>query len=160
MTPTADLCDEHADEIQVIELPWRSYGAVPAFSGTVHTVKCHEDNTLVREALTEPGNGRVLVVDGGGSFRCALVGDRLATKAVDNGWSGVLVYGCIRDSKPIGEIAVGVMALGTCPRKSIKRGHGVRGETLRFGNAVIAEGSWVAADEDGVIVATESLRLG
>lgn len=157
--PTADLCDAHDAEIQVLELPWRSFGAVAAFSGAVHTVKCHEDNTLVRGALQEPGDGRVLVVDGGASLRCALVGDRLATLARDNGWAGIVVHGCIRDAKPIGEIEVGIFALGTCPRKSVKRNHGVRGEAVRVGNAIIAEGDWLAADEDGVVVASAPLSL-
>lgn len=157
MKPTADLCDDHDAEVQVAELPWRSFGAKPSFSGLVHTVKCHEDNTLVRAALASPGDGRVLVVDGGGSMRCALVGDRLATLAVESGWSGVVVYGCIRDAKPIAEIEVGVFALGTCPRKSVKRDQGVEGEPIRVGNALISEGDWLAADEDGVIIAPRPL---
>ncbi|MEM6291951.1 MAG: ribonuclease E activity regulator RraA [Myxococcota bacterium] len=151
MTYTADLCDEHP-HARVLDLDLRDYGGVVVFEGPVSTLKLHEDNKLVGETLREPGRGRVLVVDGGGSRRCALVGDNLAQRAVDNGWSGLVVYGCIRDAEQIGSIAVGVKALGTHPRKTVKRGEGQRDEPVHIGGVVIAPGDRLFADADGVVV--------
>ncbi len=151
MTYTADLCDEHPGA-QVLDLPLRDYGAVVVFEGPVSTLKLHEDNKLVGEALREPGQGRVLVVDGGGSRRCALVGDNLARRAADNGWAGIVVDGCIRDAEQIGEIAVGLKALGTHPRKTVKRGEGQRDGPLRIGGVVINPGDRLYADADGVVL--------
>lgn len=155
--PTADLCDAQPDRVEVADPIFRSYGALTAFGGPITTVQVFEDNVLVREALEQPGEGRVLVVDGGGSSRCALVGDRLATLARDNGWAGIIVYGCIRDSTPIAEIAIGVQATGTCPRKSIKRGQGQVDVPVRFAGVRFDPGAWVYADADGVIVSAEAI---
>ncbi|RME33742.1 MAG: ribonuclease E inhibitor RraA, partial [Gammaproteobacteria bacterium] len=121
---TADLYDAHEDRLQVALPIFRDYGGRRRFCGPISTVKAFEDNTLVRAALEEPGEGRVLVVDAGGSLRCAMVGDNLAQLGIDNGWSGIVVHGCIRDSGPIGEMAIGVKAMATNPRKSVKRGEG------------------------------------
>lgn len=155
---TTDLCDAHGDHLQVAEPLFRGFGSRTAFAGTVATVKVFEDNVLVREALEQPGRGRVLVVDGGGSLRCALLGDRLAAKAVENGWSGVVVYGCIRDSAEINALELGVRALNVHPRKSIKRGEGQRDVPVRFAGLDIHPGAWLCADADGIVVADEELR--
>ena len=118
---TADLCDQYEAElgttVRVVAPMFRSYGGRPAFAGQIVTLKLFEDNSLVREALGEDGRGKVLVVDGGGSQRCALVGDQLAVLARKNGWEGIVVYGCIRDSAAIGEVDLGVRALATHPQK-------------------------------------------
>ncbi|MGR8919734.1 MAG: ribonuclease E activity regulator RraA [Gammaproteobacteria bacterium] len=157
MTPTADLYDEHGEALRVMAPLFRDYGGVKAFSGPASTVKVYEDNSLVRAALEEPGAGRVLVVDGGGSMRCALVGDNLAALGEKNGWAGIVVYGCIRDAAPIGAIGIGVKAMATNPRKSIKKGEGERDVTLRFAEVVVEPGDYVYADEDGVVLADAKL---
>jgi len=149
---TCDLCDRHENRVRVLELPLRDYGGRVAFAGLVSTVKALEDNSLVREAVAEPGNGRVLVIDGGGSLRRAMLGDMLAQTAVANGWAGVLVHGAIRDSGAIGKLDLGVKALATCPRKTDKLGQGLRDVPVAFGGVVIAPGQWLAADEDGVVL--------
>lgn len=154
---TADLCDEHGDKVQVLELPLTHYGQRRSFAGEAVTLKLFEDNSLVRQKLEQPGAGRVLIVDGGGSRRCALVGDQLAKLGADNGWAGVVVYGCIRDAAELARIELGVLALGTCPRKSLKRNQGDQDITVRFGGVTIRPGMSVYADEDGVIVAAEPL---
>ena len=151
---TADIMDDHPDA-QVLDPALRSFGAVTAFAGPAHTVVAPEDNTLVRAELETQGEGRVLVVDGLGSMRCALVGDNLAKLGVDNGWAGIVVNGCIRDSAVIDAMPIGVKALGTNPRKSVKRDQGIVGQTVRCLDAEIAEGAWVYADADGVIVLDE-----
>lgn len=154
---TCDLCDRFEDRVRVLDLPLRDYGGRIAFAGRVSTVKALEDNSLVREAVAEPGEGRVLVIDGGGSLRRAMLGDMLADKAVANGWSGVLVQGAIRDSVALARLDLGVKALGTCPLKTDKRGQGLRDVPVRFGGVEIRPGDWLAADEDGVILADAPL---
>ncbi|MEC9464664.1 MAG: ribonuclease E activity regulator RraA [Myxococcota bacterium] len=154
---TADLSDAFTDETLVVEPMFSDYGTRTCFSGPIATLKVFEDNSLVREALSEPGDGRVLVVDGGGSMRCALVGDRLAELARDQGWAGILVYGCIRDSMVIDTIDIGVKAMGTHPRKSIKRGIGERDLPVTFGGVTFTPGHFLYADGDGVLVAPRIL---
>jgi len=154
---TADLCDAHADELQIAEPGLVTIGGAPAFGGPIATVQVLEDNVLVRQALEEPGQGRVLVIDGGGSLRCALIGDMLATLARDNGWAGVIVNGCVRDSRAIGALEVGVMALATHPRKSGKLGQGSRDVPVSFRGVTFRPGQVVYADRDGIVVATRPL---
>lgn len=154
---TADLYDEHGEDLRVLAPIFRDFGGVRAFCGPVATLKVFEDNSLVRAALETPGQGRVLVVDGGGSLRCALVGDNLALLGQKNDWAGIVVYGCIRDSVPIGKIAIGVKAIATNPRKSVKKGEGERDVTLRFAEVVINPGDYLYADEDGIVVASRKL---
>lgn len=149
---TADLCDAHENRIRVLAPMFRSFGGRRAFGGAIATLKVFEDNSLVRSALEGPGQGRVLVVDGGGSQRCALVGDQLALLGVKNGWAGVIVYGCIRDSRPIREMDLGVFALATHPLKSIKKGVGDMDVPVTFGGVTFVPGHYVYGDEDGVIV--------
>jgi len=154
---TADLYDEHGDDLQVVHPIFKHYGAVRKFHGQVVTLKVHEDNTLVRTALEEPGEGRVLVIDGGGSLRCALVGDMLAKLGIKNGWAGMIVYGCIRDSAVIGQLQIGIKALNTNPKKSVKKGVGDRDVLVRFGDASFEPGDYVYADEDGMVVSHKPL---
>jgi len=123
---TADLYDEHGENLQVATAIFKDYGGKKIFYGPISTVKVFEDNSLVRTALEEPGKGRVLVVDGGASLRCALIGDMLAELGKDNGWEGIIVSGCIRDSAAIATIDIGIKALNTNPRKSVKKGAGER----------------------------------
>ena len=155
--PTADLCDEYGDALRVVAPIFRDYGARIAFAGRVSTLKVHEDNSLVRSALEEPGDGRVLVVDGGGSRRCALVGDKLAALGADNGWAGIVVYGCIRDAEPISQIEIGVKAIATNPRKSVKKGAGDRDIVVRFGEVTISPGDFLYADRDGIVLSDRQL---
>ena len=150
---TTDLCDQYADELQVAVPIFRSYGGKVAFYGPISTVQVHEDNVLVRAALEEPGAGRVLVVDGRGSLRCALVGDQLAALGLGNGWAGVVINGCIRDVAALAELAFGVQALASNPLRSAKRGTGARDVQVTFAGLVCAPGQYLYADEDGIIIA-------
>lgn len=154
---TADLCDRFESLVWVAEALFRDYGGITPFSGQVSTVKVFEDNVLVREALETEGRRRVLVVDGGASTRCALLGDRLAQLAYDNGWAGIVVNGCIRDSAEIAAIPLGVKALHTVPKKSGKEGAGERDITVRFAGVEFAPGQHLYADADGIIVADQDL---
>nr|WP_004335533.1 ribonuclease E activity regulator RraA [Thauera linaloolentis]ENO89477.1 ribonuclease activity regulator protein RraA [Thauera linaloolentis 47Lol = DSM 12138]MCM8566886.1 ribonuclease E activity regulator RraA [Thauera linaloolentis] len=154
---TADLCDTHDDKVKVVSPMFGSYGGRSAFGGPISTLKIFEDNSFVRKALESAGNGRVLVIDGGASIRCALVGDQLAELAVKNGWAGIIVYGCIRDSKAIGGMDLGVFALGTHPRKTVKRNTGEVDVPVTFGGVTFVPGHHVYADEDGVIVSASAL---
>ncbi len=149
---TADLCDAHADAVQVCEPVFHAYGGRPAFAGPVSTVRCFEDNSRVKEAVESPGEGRVLVVDGGGSRRRALLGGNLGVAAVKNGWAGVIIHGCIRDSAELAGLDLGIRALGTMPLRSEKRGEGERDLPVRFAGVAFRPGDYVYADEDGVIV--------
>ena len=157
---TADLCDEHIDKLQVTEPIFRDFGGEACFEGEIHTLKVFEDNTLVRAALEKDGTGKVLVVDGGGSLRCALVGDNLVTLAMKNNWRGIVVYGCIRDSKPIGEMKMGLKALNTNPTKSVKRKEGQENIPVRFAGVDFKPGQYLYADEDGIVVSEFQLILG
>ncbi len=157
---TADLCDAHIERLQVLDPTLMSdLGGVGMFEGQVVTLKVFEDNTLVRSMLEQDGTGKVLVIDGGGSFRCALVGDNLAALAVDNGWRGIIVYGCIRDVRQIMEMEIGVKALGVTPVKSVKRNEGQENIPVRFGGVDFIPGHYLYADEDGVVVSEFPLVL-
>ncbi len=154
---TADLYDKYEEKLQIATPMFNSYGGKKVFSGPASTVKVFEDNSLVRAALEEPGEGRVLVVDGGASLRCALVGDMLAELGKDNGWQGIIVYGCIRDSAVIANIDIGLKALNTNPRKSVKKGVGDRDVIISFADVTINPGDHIYADEDGVVISAEKL---
>jgi regulator of ribonuclease activity A len=154
---TADLCDANPGKVRVVAPMFRVFGGRSAFGGAIATLKLHEDNSLVRQALESPGNGRVLVVDGGGSLRCALVGDQLASLAVKNGWSGIVVYGCIRDSRAIAAMDIGIRALDTHPLKSVKQGVGDADLAVTFGGVSFRPGEYLYADEDGIIVSESAL---
>lgn len=148
---TADICDAYPELVSVSDLPLRDYGGITTFSGPVDTVRCFEDNSLVRASLEQPGDGRVLVVDGGGSMLVALLGDQLAALALSNGWVGVVIEGCVRDSATLVEMPIGIKALGSCPRRSYKRGDGHAGLMLRIGRMDVRSGWWLYADSDGVL---------
>ena len=154
---TADLHDDHEGKVQVASVLMQSFGQKTRFSGPISTVKCFEDNSLVRAALEEPGKGRVLVVDGGASIRCALVGDKLAELGMKNDWEGMVVYGCIRDSAVISTLDIGIKALGTNPRRSVKKGEGERDIVLNFADATFTPGNWLYADEDGILLSPVKL---
>jgi len=154
---TADLCDEHGDRLRVVAPMFRDFGGVAAFHGRIATVKVFEDNLLVRAALSRDGTGSVLVIDGGGSLRTALVGDQIARLACDNRWAGIVINGCIRDSVEIGRIAIGVRALGTNPARPAKTGAGEAMVPVSFGGVIFVPGEHLYADEDGVVVAASRL---
>jgi regulator of ribonuclease activity A len=151
VTSTADLLDEHRERAAVCLIQFRSYGA-SSFSGPVATVRCFEDNVLLREHASTPGSGRVLVVDGGGSMRCALLGDNIAALARESGWNGIVINGCVRDVVALDELGLGVKALGTNPRPSAKAGGGEVEIPVSFGEITFEPGWMLHSDEDGIIV--------
>jgi regulator of ribonuclease activity A len=148
---TSDLFDEHPGAASC-STQFRQFGGARSFSGPIATVRCFEDNVLLRAQVSEPGDGRVLVVDGGGSFACALLGDNIAELAVSNGWAGIVVNGCVRDVVALVELPIGIKALGTNPKPSGKTGDGEVGVPVTFGGAEFAPGALLHADDDGVIV--------
>lgn len=152
-----DLCDAHPDVVRVAEPMFRSYGGVAAFGGEMATIKCFEDNSLVADKVADSGQGRVLVVDGGGSRRCGLLGDNLAAQAAANGWAGVVVYGCVRDVEVLSGIELGVQALAAHPLKSIKRGVGEYDRVLEFAGISFIPGHFLYADANGVLVSPTDL---
>ncbi|WP_309646736.1 ribonuclease E activity regulator RraA [Phenylobacterium sp.] len=152
MTSVADLCDEHEETIEVCEVQFRDFGGRLAFSGRIRTVRCYEDNSEVKALLATPGDGCVLVVDGGGSLRRALVGDVLAGDAVKNGWAGIVVFGAVRDTSVLATLDIGIKALGTIPMRGIKRGEGVVDTPVAFGGVVFVPGDILHADGDGIAV--------
>jgi regulator of ribonuclease activity A len=149
---TADLSDEYGERVQVCEPIFQAFGKRVSFGGPISTVSCFEDNSRVKEAVESPGDGRVLVVDGGGSRRCALLGGNLGAAAVRNGWSGVIVYGCVRDSRELNEMELGIRALAATPLRSQKRNEGQRDVPVRFGGVTFRPGDHVRVDEDGIVV--------
>ncbi len=149
---TSDLFDEHAGVALTCETQLCSFGGVRAFSGAIATVRCHEDNVLVKQRVAEPGEGRVLVVDGGGSLRCALVGDNVAGLALASGWAGLVLHACVRDVVALGELGLGILALGTNPRPSGKTGAGEIDVPVTFGGCTFTPGDRLYADEDGLLI--------
>ena len=153
---TCDLCDEHKADtsgaFRVLPPAFRSFGGVTAFSGPVSTVKCFEDNSLVRAAVESPGQGRVLVVDGGGSLRRALVGGNLAAAAAKNGWAGLVIDGCVRDVAELAAAQVGIQALAAMPLPTDKRGEGQRDVPVQIQGVWVRPGDRLFADTDGIVV--------
>jgi regulator of ribonuclease activity A len=156
--PTSDLCDRYGDRVAVAEPLFRDFGGRAAFSGLIETVRVFEDNALVRAVLEGAGLGRVLVVDGGGSRRCALVGGRLAALASAQGWSGIVVNGCVRDVGEIAAAGIGVKALNACPRSSAKRGAGERSVPVGFAGVTFTPGHLIWGDADGIVVGGPDLQ--
>lgn len=154
---TADLYDDYGSDLQVATPMFQAYGGKTSFGGEIVTVKCHEDNSVVKSQLGENGDGKVLVVDGGGSLRRALVGDQLAAKGIKNGWAGIIVYGCIRDSKLINSMEIGIKALNTNPAKTEKLGVGQLNIVVKFADVTFTPGHFVYADEDGIVVSERKL---
>ena len=151
-TSTADILDDHPDRAEVCTLTLRQFSGVRVFEGPISTVRCHEDNVLVKQRVAEPGRGRVLVVDGGGSFRVALLGNNVAGMARDNGWAGIVVHGCVRDAAALAELELGIKALATCPRPSAKEGEGEVDIPVTFGDVTFVPGATLYSDDDGVVV--------
>jgi regulator of ribonuclease activity A len=154
---TADLVDMHENSLRCCDVQFRQFGGRVRFSGRVRTVKSFEDNTLIKQALSGPGDGAVLVVDGGGSLRCSLLGDNLAGLGVKNGWSGLVIWGAVRDTVALGKLAIGVKALGANPWRSSKTGSGQVDVPVRFGGIVFRPRDWLYSDEDGIVVSEQSL---
>jgi regulator of ribonuclease activity A len=152
MTATADLYDLHGDDLQSLALQLRSFGGIAEFEGPIRTVRCYRDNARVKQILQTPGDGAVLVVDGAGSLATALMGDLIARSAVDSGWAGVIIHGCVRDSVALGRMPLGVKALGTNPRKSAKEGTGETDVPVEIDGVVFRPGARAYADEDGILV--------
>ncbi|SEI74592.1 regulator of ribonuclease activity A [Allopseudospirillum japonicum] len=156
---TPDLCDAYPELVRVLDPMFSNFGGRESFGGQVVTIKCFEDNSLVKAEVEKPGEGKVMVVDAGGSLRCAMLGDMLAEKAVQNGWEGVIMYGCIRDVDVINELDLGVQALATHPKKSEKRGVGEYQVPVTFGGVTFHPGEYVYADNNGVLVSAQPLSM-
>ena len=160
---TCDLLDDNPEKAIQTLIPsmdgrfFQSYGARKTFAGQIVTVKCYEDNSRVKELLATDGTGKVLVVDGGASMRCALMGDMIAESAVKNHWNGVVIYGCVRDVDVIAELDLGVHALASIPQKSNRKGIGEVGVSLYFGSVTFNSGDYLYADNNGIVVAKEKL---
>ncbi|MCE2917624.1 MAG: ribonuclease E activity regulator RraA [Rubrivivax sp.] len=159
--PTCDLCDAYKADasgaFRVVPPVFQSYGGVAAFSGPVRTVRCFEDNSLVKAAVESPGAGQVLVVDGGGSLRRALVGGNLASAAARNGWAGIVVHGAVRDVAELQSAAVGVLALALVPMAGERRGEGQADTPVTVAGVTVHPGDWLVADADGVVVMTATI---
>ena len=161
---TCDLCDAHEDRlqdgrIQIVEPGYFSFGRKKRFHGPASTLSVFEDNALVREAVQQPGHGKVLVVDGRGSLEVALLGGNLANFAAANGWAGVIVHGAVRDVDELNEAEIAIRALALRPRRASKQGKGEREVRLRFSGVTIEPGACIYADADGILVSSEALRV-
>ena len=157
MFTTADLWDEHSELLRCVAPIFRSFGTKKAFSGEITTLKLFEDNSLVRKQLESSGKGKVLVIDGGASLRCALVGDQLAALAIKNNWNGIIINGSIRDSLIINSMNLGIRALNTSPVKSIKRNSGEIDIPIEFGGVTFVSGHFIYVDTDGILVSKENV---
>lgn len=155
---TPDLCDAYP-LVRVLTPMFKNFGGRKSFGGQVVTVKCFEDNSRVKELLATEGKGKVLVVDGGGSLRCALLGDMIGESAVKYGWEGVIIYGCVRDVDALAQLDLGVQALAAMPLKSVRKGIGEVGLSLSFGGVIIENGEYIYADNNGVIVSVDALTM-
>ncbi|WP_122573095.1 ribonuclease E activity regulator RraA [Pseudomonas viridiflava] len=156
---TPDLCDAYPDLIQVVEPMFSNFGGRDSFGGQIVTLKCFEDNSLVKEQIALDGKGKVLVVDGGGSLRCAMLGDMVAEQASKNGWEGLLIYGCVRDVDMLAQTDLGVQALASHPKKSQKRGIGELNVPVTFGGVTFKPGDYLYADNNGVIISPSPLTM-
>lgn len=152
-----DLCDQHGDALQVADPLFHDFGGKPLFYGQAVTLSCYEDNSLVRELVNRPGQGRVMVIDGGGSLRRALLGDQLAIKAAEQGWEGIVIFGAVRDVGALATLALGVKALAVCPVKTEKLGKGELDAVVSFAGVTIHPGDYVYADLNGVLVSATRL---
>ncbi len=154
---TPDLCDENPELVTVVAPMFTNYGGRRAFGGEVLTVKCFEDNSVVKAQAAEDGTGKVMVVDGDGSMRCALLGDMIAENAMKNGWLGIIIYGCVRDVDAIAALDIGIQALNSMPIKSVRQGRGDLNIDISFGGVTFRPGEFVYADNNGVIISPRSL---
>ena len=156
---TPDLCDAYPDSIQVLEPIFSNFGGRDSFGGEIVTLKCFEDNSKVREQVELNGKGKVLVIDGGGSLRCALLGDMLAEKAAANGWEGMVIYGCVRDVDVLAQVELGVQALAPHPLRTEKRGLGDLNVPVTFAGVTFKPGNFIYADNNGIIVSASQLEM-
>ena len=154
---TADLIDRYGESLQSCDLQFRQFGGRSRFAGPIRTVRCHQDNVLIRRVLSDPGEGQVLVVDGGGSLHTSLVGDLVAGLGQGNGWAGLVINGAVRDVVALGRLDIGVKALGSNPRKSAKAGAGEVDVPVSFGGVRFQPGAHLYSDEDGIVVADTAL---
>ncbi|MCH2191245.1 MAG: ribonuclease E activity regulator RraA [Gammaproteobacteria bacterium] len=157
MLSTPDLCDAYEEKVRVLEPIFNNYGGVKSFFGPAVTIKCYEDNSVVKKLVSTPGDGQIIVMDGGGSLRRAILGDMLAEKAAQNGWSGLVINGCIRDVDEIGQTNLGVKAINVHPMKTDKRGIGDLNVAVQMAGQTIKPGEWIYADNNGVIVSADEL---
>ena len=158
MFSTPDLSDQN-DDARVIEVSFNHYGNVKCFYGQIETAVCPNDNSYVKEILEEDGKNRLLFVDGSKSMKCALLGDMLAAKAIDNNWSGIVINGCVRDVEVLSSLSIGIMAIASSPKRSEKKGQGSRSETLNFGNVSINRNDWAYCDQNGILISTKELKF-
>ncbi len=156
---TPDLCDAYPELVKVLEPMFSNFGGRDSFGGEIVTIKCFEDNSLVKAQVELNGKGKVLVVDGGGSLRCALLGDMLAEKAAKSGWEGIVIYGCIRDVDVIAQVDLGVQALASHPLRTEKRGIGDLNVPVTFAGVTFKPGEFIYADNNGVIVSPSALKM-
>ena len=154
---TPDLCDQYEADMQVVEPLLSHYGAIRNFYGSISTVQCFEDNSLVAQQVNSPGLGRVLVVDGGASIRCSLLGDQLVAAAFKNGWAGIVINGCLRDVEIIASMTIGVMAIAAIPRKTVKAGKGSLDVPVTFAGTVFSPDHYLYADESGILVSEKNV---
>lgn len=157
---TPDLCDKYEDDVTLLDLALHSFGKKDAFSGQIVTVRCYHDNSMVREALSDKGKGKVLVIDGHGSCQKSLLGDQLAELAIKNHWEGIIVNGAVRDVGALSGMKIGIQALGTCPFKTEKRGAGDINVTLTIHDQMIQPGDYIYADWNGVLMSNKELKVG
>ena len=154
---TTDLYDEHLEELQVAAPIFKDFGRKTKFCGQVVTLKAFEDNTYLKASFETDGKGKVLVVDSAGSLRAAMMGDVMAALGASNGWEGVIINGCIRDSADVGKVNIGVKALATIPRKTVKRDQGTLNIPLSFAEVTFNPGEYIYADEDGIVISKKKL---
>ncbi|NIY91238.1 putative 4-hydroxy-4-methyl-2-oxoglutarate aldolase [Vibrio diazotrophicus] len=156
---TPDICDRYESQVTLLDLPLQNYGMRSSFWGEIVTVRCYHDNSKVREVLSQNGKGKVLVVDGHGSRRKALMGDQVAMMAIDNGWEGVIIYGAVRDVVALSQMDLGIKALDSCPFKTEKRGVGKVNVALSMHNQMVLPGDYIYADWNGILMSQQALDL-
>ena len=152
LVATADLHDDLGETLASCDTQFQQFGGRRHFQGDIITVRAREDNSLLKELVGGPGAGKVAVVDAGGSVHCAMLGDKIADTAASNGWEGIVIFGAVRDARQLATIDIGVKALGTNPRKSLKHGAGERDVVVAFGGAVFTPGARLVSDDDGIVV--------
>ena len=159
MFSVPDICDAHADNIQIGSLSFNSYGAKDIISGVIQTISCPDDNSLVKEILNQPGNNKVLIIDAKGVNHASMIGDQIASKALENNWNGIIVNGFVRDIEILKTIPIGIYAKGSIPKKTDKKGLGFLGVDVFIGGILIKTGNWVYLDSNGWVITKKELEL-
>ena len=159
MFSVPDICDAHADNIQIGSLSFNSYGAKDIISGVIQTISCPDDNSLVKEILNQPGNNKVLIIDAKGVNHASMIGDQIASKALENNWNGIIVNGFVRDIEILKTIPIGIYAKGSIPKKTDKKGLGFLGVDVFIGGILIKTGNWVYLDSNGWVISKKELEL-